>query len=109
MIELFIFLIALLYHTFGVVLSGQQKKKEVIVMKRFFYDRGDIIRLKSVHSLDSQKFGKLIVAVFEEKGPKGNIEMNRIYSPQEWIQAERELMELHVPGVEVNLFQDEEK
>ena len=91
------------------VFSGQQKKKEVIVMKRFFYDRGDIIRLKSIHSLDSQKFGKLIVAVFEEKGPKGNIEMNRIYSPQEWIQAERELIELHVPGVEVNLFQDEEK
>lgn len=52
-------------------------------MSRFFYGKGDIIRLKSVHSLDSEKYGKLIVAVFEEKGPKGNIEMNRIYSPKE--------------------------
>ena len=73
-------------------------------MSRFFYGKGDIIRLKSVHSLDSEKYGKLIVAVFEEKGPKGNIEMNRIYNPKEWIQVERELLELHVPGVKPNLF-----
>ena len=64
-------------------MDWHQKKKGMIVMSRFFYGKGDIIRLKSVHSLDSEKYGKLIVAVFEEKGPKGNIEMNRIYSPKE--------------------------
>ena len=51
-----------------------------------------------------------MLAVLEEKGPgpNGRIEMNRIYSPSEWVLAERELMEMGLPGVEQDLFDTEE-
>lgn len=77
--------------------------------KRFFYGRGDIIRLINVHTNESEKWGKYVVAVFEEKGSHGTIEMNRFFTPEEWILAERELMEMQIPGVEVDLFDTEDK
>ena len=79
--------------------------------KRFFYDRGDMIRLLDVHTINVKGMGKRVVAIFEEKGPgpNGRIEMNRIYSPSEWVLAERELMEMGLPGVEEDLFDTEEE
>lgn len=78
-------------------------------MRRFFYDNEKIIRVVSIRLLDVPKWGKRVMVTFLKDFGDGDgpMEITTGYTQDEWVYAERELMEMHVPGVETDLFATE--
>ena len=70
------------------------------MMKRFFYGN-TIEKMTKFFPFKTSKGDTLIECTFREKD---GFEYSTIFTQEEWIQAEKELMAMGVEGVEQDLF-----
>ena len=75
------------------------------LQKRFFYPGERILKVVSIRTLSTPTYGKFVMVKFIKDFGDGPMEITQGFHPDEWVLAERELMEMQVPGVEVNLFE----